>query len=86
MCVTVLCVPACVPASVPASGLVSGEWSFCVSSIFLRWPPYVVALVKICDEVLCAVALVKICNEVLCAVALVMIFDWVVCFVVPWYL
>ena len=82
MCVTVLCVPACVPAS----GLVGGEWSFCVSSIFLRWPPYVVALVKICDEVLCAVALVKICDKVRCAVALVMIFDWVVLFVVPWYL
>ena len=78
MCVTVLCVP--------ASGLVGGEWSLCVSSIFLRWPPHVVALVKICDKVLCAVAPVKICNEVLCAVALVMIFDWVVCFVVPWYL
>ena len=62
---TVLCVP--------ASGPVGGEWSFCVSSIFLRRPPHVVALVKICDEVLCAVALV-------------MIFDWVVCFVVPWYL
>ena len=42
VCVTVLCVP--------ASGLVGGEWSFCVSSIFLRRPPHVVALVKICDE------------------------------------
>ena len=65
MCVTVLCVP--------ASGLVGGEWSFCVLSIFLRWISYAVALVKVCDKVLCAVALV-------------MIFDWVVCFVVPWYL
>ena len=62
---TVLCVP--------ASDVVSGEWSFCVSSIFLRLISYVVALVKVCDKVLCAVALV-------------MIFDWVVCFVVPWYL